>query len=94
MQQIRELMAQNPALLQGLIQQLGESNPGLANQLATNPEMLLQVLAAASGEGLEDEEGGIPQGAQVVQLTPDEMQAVQRVSQIQIFKAGAVCDKV
>ncbi|EIN11651.1 UV excision repair protein Rad23 [Punctularia strigosozonata HHB-11173 SS5] len=98
-QQLRELVAQNPALLQGLIQQLAENNPELANQLANNPEMLLQVLAAAGAEGLgDDDEGPLPPGAQVVQLTQEEMQSVQRLEQLgfsrqAVLEAYLACDK-
>lgn len=76
-QQLRELIMQNPALAQPLIQQLAASNPQLAQLFAQNPEALLQLLGG--GDDLEGE-GGLPPGAQVVHVTEEEQAAIQRVS--------------
>lgn len=79
-QQLRDLIASNPAVAQPLIQQLAQSNPQLAQLFANNPEALLQLLG---GEGLGgdfgDEEGGIPPGANVIHITEEEQAAIQRV---------------
>lgn len=82
--ELRNLVMQNPALLQPMVQQIAQSNPGLAQYLESNPEALLQLLGSAGGEGafddVEGEEGGpIPPGAQVVQVTPEERAAIERV---------------
>lgn len=76
-QQLRELISQNPALLQPLIQQLAASNPQIAQLIQENPEALLQLLGAG-GDG--DEDGALPPGSQVVQVTPEERAAIERVS--------------
>lgn len=78
-QQLRQMMTQNPALIQPFIQQLAAANPALAAQLANHPEMLLQILGGEGlGEGMEDDgEGG---GATVINVTPEEDAAIQRVS--------------
>jgi UV excision repair protein RAD23 len=78
-QQLREQIAQNPALLQYLIQQLGSQNPSIAQMLADNPEALLQQLGLE--HDLTDADGTpIPPGAQVVSVTEEERAAIQRVS--------------
>ena len=77
--QLRQAVAQNPGLIQPMIQQLAASNPGLAQALAANPEALINLLGGGSGEGGEGEEGGLP-GVQVVNITPEEHAAIERVS--------------
>lgn len=77
-QQLREQIAQNPALLQFLIQQLASQDPTLAQTLAQNPEALLRHLGI---EQQVDSDGTpIPPGAQVVSVTEEERAAIQRVS--------------
>lgn len=79
---VRELVAQNPALLQPMIQQLAQNNPQLAQTIAANPEALFNLL----NEGLGDFEdqggdgGSLPPGAQRVNVTSEEMAAIERVS--------------
>ena len=82
--QLRELVTQNPSLLQPMIQQLAQSNPQLAQYLEQNPEALMQLLANFGGEGLEGDDalggpGQLPPGAQVVHITPEERDAIERV---------------
>lgn len=89
------MVQQNPALIQPLIQQLAQSNPALAQQLASNPEALYALLGGAGGgEGGEfgedeweqgdfgdDGEGGEGGGPNnVVSVTEDERAAIARVS--------------
>lgn len=92
-QQLRQLVAQNPAFIQPLIQQLAESNPAIAQQMVQNPELIFQLLGGEPGaeggdlgalgglgaEGAEGE-GQLPPGA--IQVTEEEHAAIQRVSQI------------
>lgn len=73
--QLRELVTQNPAYIQPLIQQLTAANPQLGQLFADNPEALLNFLAE-EGEG--EGEGG--PGLQVVNVTPEEQAAIERVS--------------
>jgi len=81
---LRQRVLENPALLQPAIQHLVESNPQLATLLTQNPELLLQLLGAAGGGGdmdLDDEEEAAlaAGGVQTLSLTPEELQAVERV---------------
>jgi len=83
---LRELVQQNPALIQPLIQQLAQNNPQMAQLINQNPEALFNIL----GEGMDDEEyvgggthGGAPGGmggVQTINITADEHAAIQRVS--------------
>lgn len=101
MAQLREVLAQNPALLQPLIQQLAASNPQLREMLASNPEALLQLLGDADDElgGAGDQGGGgFPPGAQVIQVTPEEQAAIERLealgfSRQAVIEAYFACDK-
>ncbi|EJU04294.1 UV excision repair protein Rad23 [Dacryopinax primogenitus] len=82
--QIRQMIAQNPALVQPLIQQLAATNPQLAQVMNQNPQLLLQLLAGEEGEGDEgmewegDGEGGVP-GVTTIQVTPEENAAIERL---------------
>ncbi|KIJ68165.1 hypothetical protein HYDPIDRAFT_83715 [Hydnomerulius pinastri MD-312] len=105
MAQLRELVAQNPALLQPLIQQLAASNPQLAGVLANNPEALMQLLGDAEGEGEEWENAeGLGQGGAgagqpvVVNITPEERAAIERLEALGFTRQAVVeayfaCDK-
>lgn len=82
MQQLRELVAQNPNLVQPLLQQLAQGNPALAQLLAQNPEALLQLLGVDPSAVEEGSEGDLPPGAQVISVTPEERAAIERVRYI------------
>ena len=86
---IREVLNQNPALLQPMIQQLAQNNPQLAQVLAQNPEALLELLG---GEGDEGDDMGqhIPPGAQIVNITPDELAAIERVRHLPNPKSSPI----
>lgn len=89
-QQLRELIAQNPALAQPLIQQLAASNPQLAQLFANNPDALMQLLGGEGGD-FGDDEGGIPPGANVIHITEEEQAAIQRVRMFDCFAASRPC---
>ncbi|KAI6119888.1 hypothetical protein EDD16DRAFT_1579367 [Pisolithus croceorrhizus] len=101
MAQLREVLAQNPALLQPLIQQLAASNPQLREMLASNPEALFQLLGDVDDElgGAGNEGGeGFPPGTHVVQITPEERAAIERLealgfSRQAVIEAYFACDK-
>ncbi|KAF8482535.1 hypothetical protein DFH94DRAFT_727873 [Russula ochroleuca] len=91
---IRELAAQNPAILQPVIQQLAQSNPQLAEALASDPASLLDLLS----EGVGDDGEPIPPGAQVVNVTPEERAAIERLEALGFPRQAAIeayfaCDK-
>ncbi|KAG8835009.1 hypothetical protein FRC17_005857 [Serendipita sp. 399] len=83
MNNLRRQILQNPALLQQAVQSIVAGNPAIAQQLNQNPELLYQILAGGLGEGDEDDDGlegaGIPPGVQTIELTQDEMSAIERL---------------
>lgn len=105
--QLRTLVQQNPALLQPFLQQLGASNPELLSLIERNQAEFVQFLqeGAAEGEGLDalmdqfgdDEEGG-EGGAQYIQVTEEENQAIERLTGMGFDRQLAIqaffaCDK-
>ncbi|GJJ14939.1 hypothetical protein Clacol_009209 [Clathrus columnatus] len=87
---LRELVTQNPALLQPVIQQLAQNNPQLAQLLAANPEALLQLL----NDG-DDMDTDIPQ---VISVTAEERAAIERLEALgfprqAVLEAYFACDK-
>lgn len=71
------MVIQNPALLQPLLQQIGASNPQLAQLINQNPQALYDLLGQGD-DGDEDYEGGGPQ-VMNIDLTTEEAAAVERV---------------
>ncbi|CAO3616145.1 unnamed protein product [Cunninghamella blakesleeana] len=97
-QQLRQLVQTNPAMLQPLLQQLGQSNPELLRVINADPQGFLQALM----EGAEDDDGasagGVPQGSQVIQVTQEEKEAIDRLEGLGFNRALAIeayfaCDK-
>jgi len=99
--QLRNLIQQNPALIQPMIQQLAQANPQLAQALANNPEALMQLLGTddLGGVGLGEEgEEGIPEGATVLNVTEEERAAIERLEALgfprhAVVEAYFACDK-
>lgn len=75
-QQLRQVVQQQPQMLENVLQQVGASNPQLAQLIASNPEQFLQMLA----EGEEGEGVPLPPGAQNISVTEEERDAIERVS--------------
>lgn len=96
--QIRQLVTQNPGLLQPLIQQIAATNPGMGQALAQNPELLYQILGDG-GEGGELGEGeGEGEAPPVITLSAEDSEAVQRLEALgftrhQAVEAYFACDK-
>jgi len=67
---MRQLVRQNPQLLQPALAQLAQSNPQLVMAIRENPDAFLQMLS--EGEG-----GGPPPGT--IQVTPEEKEAIDRL---------------
>ena len=72
-------MAQNPTMIQPLLQQVAASNPALAQAFAQNPDALHQLLGEIPGVQGEDGEN-LPPGTHIVNVTEEERAAIQRVS--------------
>ncbi|ORX90166.1 UV excision repair protein Rad23 [Basidiobolus meristosporus CBS 931.73] len=96
-QQLRQLVQQNPALLQPLLQQLGQANPQLLQLINANQDTFLQLLSEAGGEGGEGGDG-IPPGAHTIQVTQEEKEAIERLcglgfDRARVIEAYFACDK-
>lgn len=80
-EQLRQMVSQNPAMLQELIQNIVAQNPALAQAINQNPELLYQILSAGlEGEdGEEGDEMGAPPGTQTIALTQEELDAIERL---------------
>lgn len=92
--EMRRMVQQQPHLLEPLIQQLAASNPQLAALITQNSEAFLHLL----GEGLEEGSGGLPEGATEIQVTPEESDAIERLSALGfernlVIQAYFACDK-
>lgn len=65
--QLRQLVQQNPAALQPLVQAIAQSNPQLAEAMAQDPEGVLSILAAGGGgAGDDDEQVGMVSAATIL----------------------------
>lgn len=74
-QQLRQVVQQQPGMLEPILQQLGASNPQLAQLIAHHPEQFLSLLGE---EG--DEDAPVPPGAQTIAVSEEERDAIERVS--------------
>ena len=76
-QQLRQVVQQQPAMLEPILQQVAAGNPQLAQIITQNPEQFMQLLAEDG-----DEDVALPPGAQQIQVTEDEREAIERVSPV------------
>jgi UV excision repair protein RAD23 len=86
----KQMVQENPALIQPLMQQIATSNPQLAQLINQNPQALYDLLGGGAG-GEEGEDDFL--GAQVmhVDLTEAEAAAVERVSRFMPAARRAFC---
>lgn len=73
-QQLRQLVQQQPHMLEPILQQVGAGNPQLAQLIGQNQEQFLQLLS----EDLDDE-SMLPPGTQAITVTEEERDAIERV---------------
>lgn len=74
-QQLRQVVQQQPQMLEPILQQLGASNPQLAQLIAQNPDQFLSLLGEDG-----DDDAPLPPGAQAISVTEEERDAIERVS--------------
>ncbi|KAK7987587.1 hypothetical protein PG989_007902 [Apiospora arundinis] len=92
-QQLRQIVQQQPGMLEPILQQLGAGNPQLAQLISQNPNQFLQLL----GEDADDD-AALPPGAQAISVTEEERDAIERLtrlgfSQEACIQAYFACDK-
>ncbi|KAJ9495765.1 UV excision repair protein rad23 [Exophiala xenobiotica] len=93
-QQLRQIVQQQPSMLEPILQQVAEGNPQLAQMISLNPDQFLQLLA----EGQEGDDGALPPGGQAISVTPEERDAIERLCRLgftrdQVIQAYFACDK-
>jgi UV excision repair protein RAD23 len=92
-QQLRQVVQQQPQMLEPILQQVGAGNPQLAQIISQNPDQFLQLLAE---EG--DDDVQLPPGAQAISVTEEERDAIERLCRLGferdlVIQAYFACDK-
>ncbi|KAG6031538.1 hypothetical protein E4U41_007538 [Claviceps citrina] len=92
-QQLRQVVQQQPQMLEPILQQLGAGNPQLAQLIASNPDQFLQLLGESG-----DDDVPLPPGAQAIAVTEEERDAIERLCRLgfdrdQAIQAYFACDK-
>jgi UV excision repair protein RAD23 len=73
---LRQVVQQQPQMLEPILQQVGAGNPQLAQLIGQNPDQFLQLL---SEDTQEEEDNSLPPGAQAISVTEEEREAIERV---------------
>lgn len=76
-QQLRQVVQQQPQMLEPILQQVAAGNPQLAAIIQQNPEHFMQLLAEDG-----DDDVALPPGAQQISVTEEEREAIERVSNL------------
>ncbi|KAF2016434.1 UV excision repair protein Rad23 [Aaosphaeria arxii CBS 175.79] len=92
-QQLRQVVQQQPQMLEPILQQVGAGNPQLAQLIAHHPEQFMQLLAED-----DDEDAPLPPGAQAISVTEEEREAIERLCRLGferdlVIQAYFACDK-
>lgn len=92
-QQLRQIVQQQPQMLEPILQQVGAGNPQLAQLIASQPQEFLRLLAEDG-----DEDASLPPGAQAIQVTEEEREAIERLCRLGferdlVIQAYFACDK-
>lgn len=79
-QQLRQVVQQQPAMLEPILQQVAAGNPQLAQIITQNPDQFMQLLAEDA-----DDDAEMPPGAQSIPVTEEEREAIERVRLTQLL---------
>jgi UV excision repair protein RAD23 len=71
-QQLRQLVQQQPQMLEPILQQVAAGNPQIAQLIGQNEEQFLQLLS-------EEGDGALPPGTHQIHVTEEERDAIERV---------------
>lgn len=101
---MRNVVQQNPELLNAVLQQIGQTNPALLHLISQNQEAFVRMLneqapASGGGGGGNTGSGAVPAGltggatapANTVPITPQDKEAIERVSP---FVNPLTCDLI
>lgn len=82
-QTLRQVVQQQPQMLEPILQQVAAGNPQIAQLIAAHPDQFMQLLAEDA-----DDDAALPQGAQPISVTEEEREAIERVStSIPVFQS-------
>ncbi|KAL2074905.1 hypothetical protein VTL71DRAFT_8685 [Oculimacula yallundae] len=92
-QQLRQVVQQQPQMLEPILQQVGAGNPQLAALIGQHPEQFLQLLSEDA-----DNDAPLPPGAQAISVTEEERAAIERLCGLgfprdSVIQAYFACDK-
>mgnify|MGYP001133751321 FL=1 len=76
---LRALLAQRPELLNTFLQQLQQQSPELFGLIQQNPQDFMNILRGGGGGG-GGMPGGLPPGANVIRVTAEENDAIERLA--------------
>ncbi|PHJ26119.1 uv excision repair protein rad23 protein [Cystoisospora suis] len=103
--QIRQMIQTNPAMLPQVLQLIGSSNPQLLQLISENQDAFLEILQSDDQAGGEEggastaaAAGGLGRGGGIIQMTPEEIEALQRLEALgfprhQALEAYLACDR-
>lgn len=74
-QQLRQVVQQQPQMLEPILQSVGAGNPQLAQLIGEHPEQFLELL----GERGDEDDMAAPAGATQIEVTEEESAAIARV---------------
>jgi len=92
-QQLRQVVQQQPQMLEPILQQVAAGNPQLASIISAHPEQFLQLLGEDG-----DDDAALPPGANQISVTEEERDAIERLCRLgfdreQAIQAYFACDK-
>ncbi|OJJ48817.1 hypothetical protein ASPZODRAFT_129131 [Penicilliopsis zonata CBS 506.65] len=92
-QQLRQLVQQQPQMLEPILQQVAAGNPQIAQIIGQNQEQFLQLLS----EDIDDD-SLLPPGTQAISVTEEERDAIERLCRLgfprdSVIQAYFACDK-
>jgi len=98
---LRQMIQQNPQLLQPVLAQLSQSNPGILQLINQHQQEFLQLLhepVQGGGQGGNTGGGGGGPGPQYIQVSQEEKAAIDRLEALgfdrsQVIEAFFACDK-
>ncbi|OOF92232.1 hypothetical protein ASPCADRAFT_210649 [Aspergillus carbonarius ITEM 5010] len=90
-QQLRQLVQQQPQMLEPILQQVAAGNPQIAQLIGQNEEQFLQLLS-------EEDDGALPPGTHQIHVTEEERDAIERLCRLGfsrdlVIQAYFACDK-